>query len=98
MAVGNIYLRNVSVEQAETVPGMAHFACGGPFGTTCGDCKYLGYYRKRKLEYDPQTNEWKEKQYKSRGCAKFYELTGSHGPAVARGTKSCKYFEEKLKP
>ena len=28
-----------------TVPGMAHFACTGPFGRTCGDCAFLGYRR-----------------------------------------------------
>jgi hypothetical protein len=77
---------------ARTRPGQAHFAGTGPFGATCGECAFLGYWRQvRSASGDLIRSE------RSAGCAKFHQLTGKHGPAVQPGTDACRHFARKEK-
>jgi len=83
MTIGNPALTMRTPEQNATAPGMAFFAHTGPIGTSCGQCKFRGYWRKSA----------KDKQYHVSGCLKFKQLAGVHGPAIGRDLASCKYFE-----
>lgn len=69
-------------DSSEVLPGMAHYAGEGPPGATCGDCCHRSYYRKTK----------DDEIFRSGGCKKFHELSGSHGPPVERHWAACKYF------
>ena len=62
----------------------------GPFGATCGECAYLGYWRQRR-----SGNGEIVKTERTGGCAKFHELTGKHGAVVPPGTEACRYFERR---
>jgi hypothetical protein len=74
----------------QTVPGMAHWAASGPTGATCGECAYLGYWKQiRNRAGDTVSTE------RRRGCAKFYELTGEHGPTVPPSCAACRHFEKR---
>jgi hypothetical protein len=75
-----------------TRPGMAHFANSGPFGTTCGECAYLGYFKTRRTMGGDTV-----KTKHVRACAKYHALTGKHGAVVPANTPSCRYFERKAK-
>ena len=75
-------------EQKLTVPGMAFWADTGPFGTTCGNCRHKGYRRK----VVSKAGEF-VKMRPSQGCAKYWELTGIHGPAFDNRIPSCRYYE-----
>jgi hypothetical protein len=77
-------------EQKLTAPGMAYFADTGPFGKTCGDCKFKGYRRR----VVTKAGEF-VKTIPSQGCAKFRHLTGRHGPAINGRLRACKYFEDR---
>ena len=68
-------------------PGMAHFAATGPFGATCGECAYLGYWRQRRSGNGEIVNT-----ERTGGCEKFHELTGKHGAVVPPGTEACRHF------
>ena len=74
-----------------TQPGMAHFANTGPFGATCGDCKYLGYRR----SLPPKVENGREiaRSAHTGGCLKFRQLTSKHGPPVPPATAACRHFE-----
>lgn len=41
MPIGNLDLTDIAVTQAESAPGMAHFAGTGPNGTYCATCEFL---------------------------------------------------------
>jgi hypothetical protein len=70
--------------------GMAHFANTGPFGATCGECIYLGYFRQHFTKAgDPI------KATHHGGCRKFHELTGEHGPVVPKHAAACRHFKRK---
>jgi hypothetical protein len=73
-----------------THPGMAHFANTGPFGRTCGECVFLGYYRK----YRNSSGDLIKTAHRQ-GCAKFLQLTRIHGARVPASAAACKYFERK---
>jgi hypothetical protein len=70
--------------------GQAHFANTGPFGATCGDCVFLGYYQQRRNK----TGDTTHAVYRG-GCKKFHELPGKHGPIVPANASACKYFEKR---
>jgi hypothetical protein len=74
-----------------TYPGQAHFACGGPFGATCNDCAFFGYVR----NFFNEAGDVIKVARRNRGCAKFHQLTGRHGPAVPAHAAACRYFERK---
>jgi hypothetical protein len=86
--LGSSHLTSTSEEQMLTVPGMAFFAGTGPIDKTCNDCKFKGYWRR---VVDTSGNFIKSRRVG--GCAKFHELTGTHGPAISRYLRSCKYFD-----
>ena len=96
MPIGNPNMTRgpMSDEAKETAPGMAYFSGTGPAGTTCGDCQFRGYRRKRRPIFDARTNDWIERSVNHNGCKKFKELTGSHGQVISSLLHSCKYFEE----
>jgi hypothetical protein len=73
-----------------TVPGMAHFANTGPFGATCGDCVFLGYFQQIR---DAAGNMVTAKHRK--GCGKYFRLTATHGATIPANTSACRYFERK---
>jgi hypothetical protein len=75
---------------ATTVPGMAHWANSGPFGTYCHQCAHWGYHKVRRTAAGDAV---KSKHVSA--CAKFHELTNKHGPTVPAGTPSCKYFQRR---
>jgi hypothetical protein len=67
---------------------MAHGADTGLFGKTCAECISKGYAyveRDHAGVIDRQSN--------SRGCRKFRQLTGVHGPAFSGQMRACKYFQ-----
>jgi len=70
--------------------GQAHFAGTGPFGATCGECVYLGYWRQRRNRSGDVA-----KTERTGGCEKFHQLTGKHGPVVPPGTDACRYFQRR---
>jgi hypothetical protein len=74
----------------QTREGQAHFAGTGPFGATCGECVFLGYWKQIRSARDDTV-----KTQRVGGCEKFYQLTGKHGPAVPQGTEACRYFQRK---
>jgi hypothetical protein len=86
--LGTANLTNNSAEQKLTAPGQAHFAGTGPTGKTCGECKFKGY-RRRIVKKSGEFS----KAVTSAGCAKFFELTRTHGPAISKFQQACKYFE-----
>jgi hypothetical protein len=73
-----------------TQPGMAHFANTGPFGTTCGECVFLGYFKTRRT-----TGGDAVKTKHVRACAKYHALTGKHGAVLPPNTPSCRHFARK---
>jgi hypothetical protein len=81
-------------------PGMAFFAGTGPFGKTCGDCKYRGLSRQsQKVIWSERLQEYVHKTYRTTQCAVFKRLNGGRtGTAVKADYAACKYFEQKAKP
>jgi hypothetical protein len=81
----------------EALPGMAFFAGTGPYGKTCGDCKFRGLVR------ESQRGTWNEKlqqivhrHYRTTQCSKYKSLAGHHGSPVKEDYPCCKYFEQKV--
>ena len=79
--------------QRRTAPGMAFWAGSGPAGRTCGDCIHLGYWASRLNKCGTPIGT-----RRSKGCAKFHALTGTHGPAINQYLWACKYFTPKEGP
>ena len=70
--------------------GQAHFGNTGPFGATCGECVFLGYYR----QHFNKSGDRIKATYRG-GCHRFYQLTGKHGAVVPANAPACRYFERK---
>lgn len=87
--LGTPHLTQATVEQAQTAPGMAHWAGSGPPGNACKQCRFKDYWAQQRNRHGLG------KDAKSRGCKKFFDLTGVHGPAIRDNLPACKYFEEK---
>jgi hypothetical protein len=85
MPVCNTELTGISVEHAQSVPGMAHFAGTGPNGKTCGECEFWGY--------QVTTPKGLKLQFR---CKKYNELTKKNGNIIPGLTLSCKYWEAKF--
>ena len=73
-----------------TYEGQAHFAHGGPFGATCAECVYLGYFRQVRSKSGDVV-----KAVHHGGCKKFHEFTSKHGPVVPGHAAACRHFERK---
>jgi hypothetical protein len=84
------YSPELTMQIRRSREGQAHFAGTGPFGATCGECVYLGYWRQRRNGSGEIV-----KTERDGGCEKFYQLTGKHGPAVPAGTEACRHFERR---
>src|ERR1700726_3719242 len=85
MPIGNLDLTGTTVEQAQSVPGMAHFAGTGPNGKTCGQCEFWGY----------QVTTKKGLKFQFR-CKKYNELMKKDGGIIPGLTLACKYWEAKF--
>jgi hypothetical protein len=75
----------------KSVPGMAHFAATGPFGTQCKGCAHYGIHQ----QIHNQAGDTMKTALRRGRCAAFHHLTGKLGPAVPPQTESCKYFEHR---
>jgi hypothetical protein len=95
VAIGNLDLTDVSKEQAQTEPGMAHFAGTGPKGKTCGHCIFWGYKKVSGTKFNEETGETYETLRAYEGCKKYHQIANRHGPAIPAASLSCKYFEDK---
>jgi hypothetical protein len=67
--------------------GQAYFGNTGPFGATCGECVFLGYFEQIR---DAAGNMITAKR--RGGCQKFLQLTGEHGAIVPASASACRYF------
>jgi hypothetical protein len=76
-------------------PGMAHYAGTGPYGATCGTCRFRGYWRPTRDKFNPKTNRIEEKRFRTQACKKVVELTHKHGLPVKADWAACKYWEAK---
>jgi|SRR5580704_2376794 hypothetical protein len=85
MPIGDQDLTEISMEQAQSVPGMAHFAGTGPNGKTCGQCEFWGY----------KVTTPKGLKFQFR-CKKYNELTRKNGGIIPGLTLACKYWEAKF--
>jgi hypothetical protein len=75
-----------------TYAGQAHWAGSGPVGKTCGQCAFLGYFKQHySASGDLVGSE------RTRGCKRYHELTGIHGPAVPAVASACRHFEPRKK-
>jgi hypothetical protein len=81
----------VRLSQLHSYPGMAHFADTGPFGATCHECVFYGYWQQRRN----QSGDLIKTSFCKNACRKFFELTHSHGPAVPANASACRYFERR---
>lgn len=81
MAIGNHNLKDVTEEQRQTYPGMAHFGGTGPKGKRCTSCKWMRRDSRGKFPIF--------------FCDKFEQLTGKRGHHIDPQYKACKYFIEK---
>ena len=84
------YSDTVEQQIRATHRGQAYFGHTGPFGATCGDCVFLGYWRQHQDRFGNAT-----KSTRTGGCAKFFELTKRHGPVVPPQAPACRYFKRK---
>jgi hypothetical protein len=73
-----------------THQGQAYFGNTGPFGATCGECIFLGYYQ----NHFNKAGDLIKSTHRG-GCKKFHELTGKHGEIVPANAPACRYFERK---
>lgn len=76
-------------------PGMASYLGTGPLGSTCGTCKWMGYFKPGKDKMNKRTNQFVSTRVKTLGCKQFLILTHRHGPAVKAEWAACKYWERK---
>jgi hypothetical protein len=73
----------------KSVPGMAHFAATGPFGTCCKDCKHFGCWK----QIRNKRGDVVKTVFLRRSCGKFHELTAQFGDPIPPTTESCRYFQ-----
>lgn len=102
--LGNNNLTAANSTQLSTVPGMAAWGGTGPEGKTCADCKLRGY---RRVQGGGLWGWKQDSYYYYYGCAKFFMLTGKHGPVIKPSwaifgdvsfkgyPPACKYFVDK---
>src|SRR3954451_9751862 len=85
------YSPELAIQIKRSYPGMAHFACTGPFGATCGECLFLGYWQQRRNGIGEIV-----KTERVGGCEKYKQLTGKLGPVVPPRADACRYFERRV--
>ncbi|MCW2228126.1 hypothetical protein [Bradyrhizobium elkanii] len=82
----------------DALPGMAYFAGTGPYGKTCGECKFRGLIRESsKGIWNENLQQIVHKSYRTTQCAMFKKLAGCHGSPVKKDYRACKYFDEREK-
>jgi len=59
----------------EVKSGMAHFAGGGPAGSTCGKCSFYGWkeMEKKCTKFREMTHEWGANLRKTQPACKYFE-------------------------
>lgn len=97
MPLGNKYLTDLSKEQAETQPGMAHWAGTGPRGKTCGQCVFKGFSYPGREVTNARTGNTHTVMHRSNGCEKFYKMMRKVGADLPDKSFSCKYFEQRTR-
>jgi hypothetical protein len=88
LSLTSIHSEQLEHQLRTTHRGMAHFANTGPFGRTCSECAYWGYYKEIR-----DRDGVLLKATHRHGCKKFLELTGQHGNIVPASAAACRYFE-----
>lgn len=83
-------LTDIDPKHLSTAPGMAFWAGSGPFGKCCHECRFWKYERGIRNDAGDVVAA-----KSSKGCFKFYQLTGTHGPKIEGSLRSCKYFEQR---
>jgi hypothetical protein len=84
------FTAQLAAQISATKPGQAHFAGTGPADETCGKCGHLGYWQQvRNAAGDNVDTRHRG------GCAKFFALTGKHGPVVPASASACRHFERR---
>ena len=82
----------------DALPGMAFFANTGPYGKTCGECKFRGLIREStKATYSERLQDFVHKSYRTTQCQMFKKLAGDYGSPVKKDYPACKYFEAREK-
>jgi hypothetical protein len=84
------YSKTLDQQIRATHQGQAYFANTGPFGATCHECIFWGYFQQHR---DKAGNSTRTTFRKS--CAKYHVLTGRHGAIVPANASACRYFERK---
>jgi hypothetical protein len=84
------YSDQLERQLATTYAGMAHWSNSGPFGETCGNCLFFGYYKTKRNEAGIVVSS-----VHTRGCAKYQQLTGRNGPPIPASAAACRYFARK---
>jgi hypothetical protein len=87
------YAPELARQIASTVPGMAHWAAGGPFGATCSMCASYGYWRQTRNH----SGDVVSTGFHRSACGKYHELTGKHGCEIPARTEACRYFQAIIK-
>jgi hypothetical protein len=73
---------------ALSVHGMAHWAASGPFGATCSQCQFWGYWQQRRNA----SGDIVSTKFRRDCCGKFFELTQQHGDKIPGSTEACRHF------
>jgi hypothetical protein len=82
------YTPEVAQRIRQTHVGMASWACTGPFGATCGECKHYGCWKQiRDASGDTVKTEFQRGR-----CEMFRQLTGKLGAVVPSDADACKHF------
>ena len=84
------YSDQVEHQLATTYEGMAFFANSGPVGETCGNCLFYGYFKSVYNQAGVVASS-----VRTRGCAKYQQLTGKNGPPIPASAAACRYFARK---
>lgn len=85
--------KHLAEQQANTPPGMAHWAGTGPKGKQCRECLFWTGCGGERGYYSGGNG------LKPRSCKKYMDLmSGKRGPAVPYYTPACRHFAQSDKP
>jgi|SRR5687767_1103126 hypothetical protein len=74
-----------------TVPGMAHWAGGGPADAYCLGCRFYGYWKNLRNA----AGEIVTSKFRKSACGKFHDLTGKHGADLVGNPSACRHFQSR---
>ena len=94
MKLTEVYDPRFRIEKGRTVPGMAHWAGGGPEGKTCRECDFYTFEG-----YWSPSSKKTANGLKDGRCRKYKEMMmGKKGVKFDYRSKACKFFELNPKP